>query len=418
MRVLIIGSGLLGVTSAYFLKSRGHDVVVLEREAGAGQQTSFANGSMLSPGTPEPWNAPGCWRYLLASIVQPQAALKLRLHVLPSLFGWGVRFLKNSRPALFERNLVSNYHLSMVSLRGLQALRQELNLEYPGTTRGTLKIFRHRAGFDAAVRMSERLQLEGLAFARLSRDETVSLEPALSPIAHELLGGLHLKSDETGDAHRFCVALAEEAQRRGVEFAYGTSVTGIDVRAGRVTRVRTAQRDYSADHYVVAAGSYSAPLVRPLGIDLPVRPAKGYSVTFDPPHQASLSMPINDDDMHAVVVPLGNAIRAAGTAEFAGFDLTLRPERVRNLINLAQRVLPSAGLDAARARAWCGLRPMSPDGVPVVGATALGNLWVNTGHGPLGWTMAVGSGQLLADLMSGHATAVDPSAYALARFAA
>src|SRR5262249_48148588 len=226
---------------------------------------------------------------------------------------------------------------------------------------------------------------------------------------------IHYASDETGDAHRYCDALAECARQRGVTFSFGTSVSRLELGSGRIIAVQTDKGRVVAEQYVVAAGSYSTPLVRALGIDLPVRPAKGYSVTFDGSHSA-LRIPIVDDDMHAAVVPVGNATRIAGTAEFAGFDLTLRRGRVRNLTRLAQKILPRAGLDPATAKPWCGLRPMSPDGVPIIGPTTTANLWLNTGHGPLGWTMAAGSGELLAELLSGETPQLDPQPYSLARF--
>ncbi|MBV8910421.1 MAG: FAD-dependent oxidoreductase, partial [Gammaproteobacteria bacterium] len=248
------------------------------------------------------------------------------------------------------------------------------------------------------------------------------------PIAAELVGAIHYPLDETGDAYRFCVGLAEHIRKIGVELSFGTTVPAFEASRDR-KKVRITgdarNRDFrsngisslEAAHYIVACGSYSTGLVRSLGIHLPVRPAKGYSVTFDArADRGGLRVPIVDDDMHAALVSLGNAIRVAGTAEFAGFDLTLRAARVRNVASLAQRILPRAGLDPATARPWCGLRPMSADGVPIIGRTALENLWVSTGHGHLGWTMAAGSGQLLSELISGDAPSLDPAPYAPTRF--
>ena len=419
MKVVVIGSGLIGLTSAWFLRRRGHEVTVLEREDGPGRQTSFANGALLSPSMPEPWNAPGCWRVLLHSLGRPEAPLKLRLAALPALGGWGIRFLRNSSVERYLRNTRSNLALALYSRQVLQLLRQQTGLVYGRAARGSLRIFRDRASLARAVAAATRWSAGAVEFESLSSAQALELEPALAPIGRELAGALYCPIDETGDAHRFCVALAEQARAAGVEFRFGVQVRALEVAAGRLTAVRTADERLSADAYVLAAASYSAPLLKPLGIGLPVRPAKGYSVTFPagagkPP---PLQMPIADDDLHAVIVPLDGAVRAAGTAEFAGYDLALRPERVRNLLNLVAKVLPEAGLDPAAARPWCGLRPMSADGVPVIGATGLPNLWLNTGHGPLGWTMAAGSGQLLADLLSAQTPAIDPVPYAFARFA-
>ena len=419
MHVLIIGSGLIGLTTAYFLRRRGCQVTVVDRQEGPGRETSFANGGLLTPSMPEPWNAPGCWRELLSSLGRSDSELKLRLRAVPGSFAWGVMFLRNSRRTLFERNTRSNLRLALFSLRTMASLRAQVQIEYAGAAAGSLKIFRGRTELDQAVAAAERLHTDGLSFRRLSREETVAIEPALAPIADQLAGAIHYDADELGDAHRFCVALSERAREQGVEFVFGTVVSRLEVRSGRVTAVLSRDGPRVADQYVLAAGSYSTPLLRPLGISLPVRPAKGYSVTFD--HAApegALRIPLVDDELHAAVTPLGGAIRVAGTAEFAGYDLALRPERVGNLVRLAQKLLPRAGLDPAKARPWCGLRPMAADGVPIIGPTPISNLWVNTGHGHLGWTLAAGSAQLLADLLDAQTPALDPAAYALARFGA
>lgn len=389
----------------------------MERQAGPGRETSFANGALLTPSMPEPWNAPGCLKLLLASLVRSDAPLQLRVRALPGLLLWGVQFVVNSSPPRYQANSVSNFRLAFFSLKMMQSLRQRTTLEYGATMRGTLKCFRRPADLSQAWVAAESLAAEGLRCRKLSRQETIDLEPALAPIRDELAGAIHFGADETGDAHRFCVALAEHVRTLGVQFSFGTAVSGFESGSGRLTSALTDKGPFVADHYVVAAGSYSTLLLRPLGIRLPVRPAKGYSVTFDSPHAASaLKIPLVDDEMHAAVVPVGDTIRVAGTAEFAGYDLTLRPERVRKLVSLAQSILPRAGLDPATARPWCGLRPMSADGVPIICCTSLANLWVNTGHGHLGWTMAMGSGALLADLLCASPPAVDPVPYDLKRF--
>lgn len=417
MRIIVIGAGLMGVTSAYFLRCRGHEVSVIDRDEGAGRQTSFANGALLTPGMAEPWNAPGCWKVLLASLGRSDAALQLRLRALPSLAGWGVTFLRNSRAAAFERNSLSNLRLALYSLDVMRTLRHATDLGYGLAARGTLRLFRDGAAWERAAATADRRVCEGLRFRTLTAAETIELEPALAPVAHGLAGAIHYETDEIGDAHRFCVALTDNARRQGVEFRFRTEVSSIEVRSGRVTAVVTHERRLEADRYVIAAGSESAPMLRRMGVDLPVRPAKGYSVTFDARHAPnSLRIPIVDDNAHAAIVPLDRALRVVGTAEFAGFDRTLPPARIQNLLTLLQNILPQAPIDLASAKPWCGLRPMSADGVPVIGPTPLSNLLVNTGHGHLGWTMAAGSAQLLADLMSEVAPSVDPSPFALARF--
>lgn len=417
MKALIIGSGLLGVTSAYFLARRGWEVTVLDRQDGPGQETSFANGSLLTPSMPEPWNAPGSWRLMLRSIGRSDSAMQLRLKALPHFVGWGIGFLRNSTPERYERNTVKNLKLALHSLEMMASVRQETGIQYGFAARGTLRLFRDPAALERAIAWAEKLRAEGLTYRRLTASEVVALDPALAPIGAQLAGGIHYPVDEIGNAYKFCVGLAEHARGAGVEFRFRTPVTRIEVRQGNAVAVLSGDERFTADRYVVAAGSYSPLLLEELGIDVPVRPAKGYSITFDrPSSNASFRMPIVDDDFHAVVVPLEDVIRVAGTAEFTGYDRSLPEARIRNLMTLVRLVLPDWRLERADARPWCGLRPLSVDGVPIIGPTSVGNLWINTGHGPLGWTMAAGSGQLLSDLLTGGSPRVDPEAYALSRF--
>lgn len=412
MRVIVIGAGLIGVTSAYFLRRRGYEVTVLDRQEGPGRETSFANGSLLTPSMPEPWNAPGCWRVLLESIGRSDASLQLRLSALPSLAGWGVRFLRNSSPAAFERNTVANLRLALYSLEIMESLRKETRIDYACKAAGTLKLFRDPDALDRAAAWAARLGRYGLAYRRLSAAETAAVEPALEPIANELAGAIHYQADQTGDAYRFCTELTQQAREGGVEFCFGTDVSALEMRAGRVTAVRTAMGRIPAETVVVAACSFSAPLLKTVGLSLPVRPAKGYSVTFDRmAGHAPLKIPVVDDDLHAVIVPIEDKIRVAGTAEFAGYDLTLSAARAEILVRLLDKVLPQGRPDLATARAWCGLRAMSADGRPLIGPAVLPNLFVNTGHGHLGWTMATGSAQLLTDIVCGTAPTLDAVPY-------
>lgn len=419
MKIIVIGSGLIGVTSAYLLARHGHEVTVVDRQEGPGRETSFANGALITPSMAEPWNAPESWRVLLASLARSDAALQLRWLALPTLMSWGLAFLRNSSPAIVELNTKSNLRLAVYSLAVMESLRQQTGIDYGRSASGSLRIFRKPADLDQACVVASRRASESLCFRRLTREETVELEPALAPIADRLAGGLHYQTDETGDAYRFCVALAECAQQQGVTFRFRAAVSSLEVRGGRVTAAMCGQERLVADRYVVAAGSYSAPLLQRLGIRLPVRPVKGYSVTFDNGSSESLlRVPVIDDSLHAGVVPINGSIRVVGTAEFAGYDLTLPPARIRCLTELLHEVLPRAQFEPASGKPWCGLRPMSADGVPIIGATAVENLLVNTGHGHLGWTLAAGSAQMLADLISGEPPSLDPAPFALARFTA
>lgn len=417
MKALIIGSGLLGTTSAYFLSRRGWEVTVLDRRDGPGQETSFANGSLLTPSMPEPWNAPGSWRMLLASLGRSDSPLKLRMKALPHLGGWGAGFLRNSTAERYRRNTVKNLKLALHSMEVLGLLRQQTGIEYGCALRGSLRVIRNPAALERALAWADLLRPEGLTCRPLTPDEIVSMEPALAPIGRQLAGGIHYPVDETGNAYKFCVGLADHARRGGVEFRFRTPVTGIEVRQGAIAAVLSGGTRFTADRYVLAAGSYSPLLLKQLGLGLPVRPAKGYSITFEGPRlDPPFRQPIADDDFHAVVVPLESAIRVAGTAEFTGYDLSLTESRIQNLLKLVRQVLPAGGFERSQARPWCGLRPMSVDGVPIIGPTPIGNLWLNTGHGHLGWTLAAGSGQLLSDLMAGGSPGVNPGDYALARF--
>jgi len=417
VKIVVIGSGLIGLTSAYFLRRSGHEVTVLDRQEGSGLETSFANGALLTPSMAEPWNAPGCWRVLLASLGRSDAALQLHFKTLPSLAGWGIKFLRNSSPGRYQSNALSNLRLALYSLKMMETLRQETGIEYGRNPRGSLRVFRDVAALDRAFAGAEHLLARSLSFRRLSSAQCVELEPALAPIAGQLAGGIHYEIDEIGDAHRFCVGLTEHARRLGVEFRFGTVVSALEMRSSRVMAVASGRERFVADRYIMAACSYSTPLLRQASIRLPVRPAKGYSVTFEAPQgPGSLRTPIVDDHLHAAIVPLPGALRTVGTAEFAGFDRTLNPDRIGNLKRLMQELLPQESVDPTTAKPWCGLRAMSADGVPIIGATAVPNLLVNTGHGHLGWTMAAGSAKLLTDLVNGAATALDPASYALARF--
>jgi len=417
MKIAVIGAGLIGTTTAYLLRRRGHEVVVFDRQAGPGREASFANGALITPGMPEPWNAPGSWRVLLGSIGRSDALLQLRLKALPSLAGWGIRFLINSRVAAFERNTVRNLKLALYSLEVLQSLRQETGVDYPHEARGTLKLFSDPQALDRATAWVERLSHHGLTARKLSRSDTIQLEPALAPIAAKITGAIRYEKDETGDAYEFCIALARCARDSGVEFRFSSEVSSIKACGGKVALALTTREPIDADCYVIAACSYVPRLLRGIGVHLPVRPAKGYSVTFNrTPGEPALRTPVVDDVLHAAVTPIGGIVRVAGTAEFAGYDLTPSAARIENLFRLIQKILPQGYYDRASARPWCGLRAMSADGVPLIGPTGVPNLFVNTGHGHLGWTMTAGSAQLLTDLICETSLRIDPTAYDPRRF--
>lgn len=420
MTTLIIGGGLMGVTTAWALLERGEAVTVLEGKDGVALDTSYANGGLLTPSMPEPWNGPGVFRHLLASLFQPRSPMKLRLRAVPSLTGWGLRFLRYSARRHHEPACRDNYRLARYSLDRNGALTERLDLAYDRGTAGTLSIFRESADFAAKEAVCRLVAPLGMRYSVLGVDDIVARVPALGDIRDELYNGILYDDDEWGDAHRFCRGLAEACRRAGGGFEFGCEVTGIAVDGDRVSGVSTRAGRIEADRVVVAAGAASPALLRPAGYRLPVRPVKGYSVTVDLAGVAEPPpLPVIDDSMHAGLTPLGTRLRMVGTAEFTGFDRRIDRVRTDNLYRLFERTLPSlaARVDPDSATPWAGLRPVSCDGKPVIGAVGPRGLYVNSGHGPLGWTMATGSAELLADLVTGARPALDPAPYAPGRFA-
>jgi D-amino-acid dehydrogenase len=419
MRVLVVGSGLIGLTTAHYLAQGGAAVTVLDAAGGPATGASHANGGLLTPSMSEPWNSPGVFWSLLRWLGRAEAPLLIRPRALPQYARWMTRFVGASTPARFRANTLSNLRLGLSSVQLQQRLRRELKLEYDAGTRGTLKLFRDPRQLEVAHGASVTAAQHGLESRRLDAAATVALEPALAPIERSLAGSLHFPGDETGDARSFCERLAESLAARGVAFHYGLQVKGWDARDSRIAAVRTTSGTLDADAYVVAAGAHSADVVKPLGLSLPIQPVKGYSLSI--PLRDWSPVPgigIVDDALHAAATPIGRVLRVAGTAEFSGFDRTVHDARVENLRRLVDAVYPAAS-HAARgpaAIAWAGLRPMSPDGVPVIGRSPLANLYVNAGHGHLGWTLAAGSGSLLADILLGNPGAVDERDYSWRRF--
>lgn len=420
MQIIVVGAGLAGVTSAYRLQRAGHAVTVVEREAQVACGASHANGGMLTPSMADPWNAPGVWRVMLHSLGHADAPLLLRPRAMPSLLTWGLRFLRASTARRYVENTARNLRLAAYSVSGMDALRREETLEYQAATRGTLKIYRDRAAFDAGLLKVQACAHPRVEVRALDARQAIALEPGLADIEDSLAGALHFPGDEAGDARLFTGALRAAAERHGARFAYGTAAMRI-IADTKVRALGTAAGDLAADAIVVAAGARSPALLRSVGIRLPVAPVKGYSLTCEPAArgvQPPLAIPIVDDALHAAVTPLGDRIRIAGTAEFAGFDLHLPAPRIDNLRRLLRAILPRHAdrLLAGTVSPWAGLRPMSADGVPCIGACGPAGLYVNTGHGHLGWTMADGSARMLADLVDGRPPALAAGDYSPRRF--
>jgi len=419
MKVVVVGSGLLGICSAYWLRESGAQVTVLDRAAGPGRETSFANGALVTPSMSDPWNAPCVLWRLLGWLGREDSPMLLRPKALPALAGWGLKSLRESSERRFHANTLSNLTLAKYSLATLRELRSRTAIDYDQGAVGTLKVIRESRAFDAARSMAAWIGGHGVSWRELDREMTIALEPSLAPIADELAGSIHFPDDEHGDALRFCEALAAQAARSGVEFRYSTIVDALEYDGRRIRGVRSQAGSIAAEAVVVAAGSFSPQLLRGVGLRLPVAPVKGYSITVAfPAGVPGPAIPILDAELHAVAVPLNGRLRIAGTAEFAGYDLSVPNARIENLIRLLNRTFPAIARAVVRDRIkpWSGLRPMSADGVPIVSRTPIDNLFLNTGHGHLGWTMAAGSGRALADLMMGRKPEIDLKPYALDRF--
>ncbi len=422
MRVIVIGAGLAGLSTAYYLQRDGADVTVLERGAGVGLGTSFANGAMLHASLSAPWNSPGILWQVLRWIGREDAPMLLRARAVPDLLGWGLQFLRHSAPRRFQDNSRRNLRLAIYSLRLMAQMRAQNALSYAYQGRGLLSVFRSAAARALRLREIDTLAEHGLPLRMLGRDDLLALEPALQPIGAGLVGGIHYTADEGGDAHLFCAELARVLRAGGARVHCGVSVSGLELGGRRIRCVRVAGGEEStADAYVLAAGSDSVALARTIGIALPVRPVKGYSLTM-PRARAADAAPaigIEDAELHAVVVPVGDdRIRVAGTAELAGYDASVNARRIDNLQRLLARLFPrfAERLQPGDLAGWAGLRPMSVDGVPLLGESGIGNLYLNTGHGHLGWTLAAGSARLVADRMAGRTPELDSKDYALARF--
>jgi D-amino-acid dehydrogenase len=418
MRVVVLGAGVVGTATAWFLAKAGHAVTVLDRQNGAGLETSFANAGQVSPGYSAPWAGPGIPAKAIKWLMMRHRPLVLWPLLDARLYDFIGRMLVNCTTPAYRVNKTRMVRLAEYSRDVLKALRAETGIEYDQRARGTLQLFRTQQQLDGTVLDTKILSEFGVPYAVLDNAGCIGAEPALARVAGKFVGGLRLPGDETGDAHVFTQKLAVLAEAAGVTFRYGTTIEGIDVSGDRVAAVRTASGLVSADAYVVALGSYSRALLRPLGLRVPVYPVKGYSITAPLADDAAAPVStVMDETFKIAITRLGNRIRVGGTAELAGYSLRLRPPRKATLLHSVQDLFPGGG-HYDQASFWTGLRPMTPDGTPVVGRTRYTNLWLNTGHGTLGWTMACGSGRVVAGLVGGEAPEIDVGDLGIARYAA
>ncbi len=418
MKVLVLGSGVIGTSTAYYLARDGHEVEVLERQPGPALETSYANAGEVSPGYSAPWAGPGVPAKAIKWMLMKHSPLVVWPLLDPAMWRWGLAMLANCNARAYARNKGRMVPLAEYSRDCLEALRAETGIRYDERTRGTLQLFRTPEQLDGIGADVEVLRRYGVPFEVLDRAGFCRVEPALALTQHKFVGALRLPDDETGDCFLYTERLAEMARALGVRFRFGTTIEGLERDGGRIAGVRTGAGTLTAGRYVLALGSWSARMLRPLGLRIPVYPVKGYSITVPITDRAGAPESTVMDETHKVAVTrLGERIRVGGTAELAGYSLALRPARRATLEHVLSDLFPRGG-DLARASFWCGLRPMTPDGTPIVGATPYANLLLATGHGTLGWTMAAGTGRVIADLVAGRAPAIDVAGLAMARYGA
>jgi len=412
MKVAVLGAGLIGTSTAWYLSLHGHEVTVVDRREGAGLETSYANGGQISVCHAEPWANPDAPAKIVKWLWREDSPLLFRLRMDPAQWLWGARFLLECQPGRTRENMRTIVALALYSRTSLQQLREETGIQYDALTRGILHYYTEPREFDRAVKASSLMREYGLDREVKTTAEAIGIEPALAGARDRIVGATYTATDESGDAHKFTRELARMAAGRGVRFLYGHTIEAIGTAGDQVVGVMVnggtgPDEKLVADAYVVALGSYSPLLAGPIGIYIPVYPAKGYSASI-PVARPDLAptVSLTDDSAKLVFSRLGGRLRVAGTAELAGYDTELNAVRCEALIRRTREMFPEAlAYDAATF--WTGLRPLTPSNVPIIGPTRYRNLYLNTGHGTLGWTMACGSGRALADIVSGRKPGVD-----------
>lgn len=417
MRVVILGSGVVGVASAWYLAKAGHEVTVIDRQPGPALETSAANAGQISPGYAAPWAAPGVPLKAIKWMFQRHAPLAIRLDGSSFQLRWMWQMLRNCDTSHYMTNKGRMVRLAEYSRDCIKALRQETSIQYEGRQGGTLQLFRTQQQFESAAKDIAVLEDAGVPYQLLETSQLATVEPALAQVAHKLTGGLRLPNDETGDCQLFTQQLAELAQQAGVKFLFNRNIDHLQVEGDRITGVQCDGEAIKADSYVVALGSYSTALLRGL-VSIPVYPLKGYSLTLPIADEAAAPYSTVLDETYKIAITrFDQRIRVGGMAEIVGFNTQLEQKRRETLEMVVRDLYPNGGR-VEEATFWTGLRPMTPDGTPIVGRTSLKNLYLNTGHGTLGWTMACGSGQLLADLISGTTPAIPSDDLSVARYSA
>jgi D-amino-acid dehydrogenase len=416
MKVAVLGSGVIGVTSAWYLAEAGHEVVVIDRQPGPALETSFANAGEISPGYASPWAAPGIPQKAIRWLMMRHAPLILQPAIDREMLGWLFAMLRNCTGARYAINKARMVRLAEYSRDRLIALRADTGIAYDERKQGTLQLFRTQKQLDGTTKDIAVLRVGGVPFELLDREGCITVEPGLAAAREKIVGGLRLPGDETGDCFKFTGALAAMAAERGARFRYGEAIRSLAIDGARIVGVETDRGRITADRYVMALGSHSAAMLRPLGLRLPVYPVKGYSITVPIVDAARApESTLMDESYKIAITRLGERIRVGGMAEISGYNNALPERRRATLVHSLTDLFAGAG-DIDAASFWSGLRPMTPDGTPVIGATPYDNLFLNTGHGTLGWTMACGSGRLIADLVSGRAPDIEAEDLSIARY--
>lgn len=401
MKVLVMGAGVIGVTTSYYLAKAGFEVTVIDRQPGPGRETSFANAGEVSPGYASPWAGPGVPVKAVRWILDQYGPLVVRPQADPAMWRWLIQMLRNCTTARYAVNKARMVGVAEYSRDCLRALRADIGIAYDERSQGTLQLFRKQSQLDGIGGDVDILRQYNVPFEVLDRDGCVRAEPGLAAVRDSFVGGLRLPDDETGDCQMFTERLEKVAAGLGVRFVYNTTIEAINVAGGCVAQVTTDKGVFSADKFVMALGSFSPLLLRPLGIDIPVYPVKGYSITVPIVDEAaSPQSTVMDETYKVAITRLGDRIRVGGTAEVGSYKVNLLPARRAPLDRSLTDLFPKGG-DMSRSTFWSGLRPMTPDGPPIIGPTCFDNLYLNTGHGTLGWTMACGAARVVSDQIAG-----------------
>jgi D-amino-acid dehydrogenase len=416
MHVIVMGAGLMGVTSAYYLAREGHQVTVIDRRSEVAQETSFANAGLLTPGHASAWASPRAPMILLQSLWRRDTSLRYRLKFDPRMWFWTLQFLANCTAERNRANTLLKLHLCLHSQRETDRVTRETGIVWDRISKGALYLHRDKERMQAAQGNFAMMRDLGIKLRAVDMEEVIALEPALAPAKDKLVGAIYVESDESGDARKFTEALANICRGLGVAFRFNERIERMTADGQGITGIETQRGRLAADAYILALGSYSPQLIRPLGLKLPVYPVKGYSVTL-PLRDPSAAPTIGGVDEHNLVAfsRLGDRLRLTGTADFAGYDTEFEARHFTHMLKVARELFPQGGA-YDQPSYWACLRPMTPDGPPIIGRSAIRNLWLNTGHGHMGWTMACGSSQILSDLMADRKPAIDIAGFRADRY--